>query len=144
MIKILIAILISNLFLFGRENDSLFWFDLNGIQDEPPYLPLIINKVFTGDHLSLIDSLKKIEQKKSEVFRIQIFESTVASIARAEAKRFQNILGDTVYINFETPLYKLRIGNYDNRKNAENAIKSISKLGAKDAWIIRTKKNIRD
>ncbi len=100
--------------------------------------------VFTGNHLSIIDSMKRIEEKELEVFRIQIFESTVASIARAEAKRFQNILGDTVYINFETPLYKLRIGNYVNRKNAEDAIESISKLGAKDAWIIRTKKNIRD
>ena len=63
----------------------------------------------------------------------------MASIARAEAKKFQNIFGDTVYIDFETPLYKLRIGSFKNRKSAEKAIKSISKLGAKDAWIIRTK-----
>ena len=144
MIKNLIAILITNFVLLANENDSLFWFDINDIVDESPYFPLIINKVFSGSHLSIIDSMKKIEEKELEVFRIQIFESTVASIARAEAKRFQNILGDTVYINFETPLYKLRIGNYINRKNAEGAIESISKLGAKDAWIIRTKKNIRD
>ena len=144
MIKYLIAILITNFVLLASENDSLFWFDINDIVDESPYFPLIINKVFSGSHLSIIDSMKKIEEKELEVFRIQIFESTVASIARAEAKRFQNILGDTVYINFETPLYKLRIGNYINRKNAEGAIESISKLGAKDAWIIRTKKNIKD
>ena len=144
MIKNLIVILITNFVLLANENDSLFWFDINDIVDESPYFPLIINKVFSGSHLSIIDSMKKIEEKELEVFRIQIFESTVASIARAEAKRFQNILGDTVYINFETPLYKLRIGNYINRKNAEGAIESISKLGAKDAWIIRTKKNIRD
>ena len=145
MIKILLTIIfIPNFLLFANENDSLFWFDLNVIEDEPPSFPLIINKVFTGSHLSIIDSMKKIEEKELEVFRIQIFESTVASIARAEAKRFQNILGDTVYINFETPLYKLRIGNYANRKYAEDAIESISKLGAKDAWIIRTKKNIKD
>ena len=140
MIKILITTLISSILLLGSENDSLFWFDVNDIDDEIPYFPLIVNKVFTGNNLSVIDSMKKIEEKELEVFRIQIFESTVASIARAEAKRFQNILGDTVYINFETPLYKLRIGNYANRKNAEDAIESISKLGAKDAWIIRTKK----
>ena len=144
MIKFFITILISSLFLVGDENDSLFWFDVNKIEDEMPYFPLIVNKVFTGNHLSIIDSMKKIEEKELEVFRIQIFESTVASIARAEAKRFQNILGDTVYINFETPLYKLRIGNYVNRKNAEDAIESISKLGAKDAWIIRANKNIKD
>ena len=144
MIKTFVIFFLANFLLFGSEEDSLFWFDVNDIEDEIPYFPLIINKVFTGDHLSTIDSMKKIEEKELEVFRIQIFESTVASIARAEAKRFQNILGDTVYINFETPLYKLRIGNYVNRKNAEDAIESISQLGAKDAWIIRTKKNIRD
>ena len=144
MIKNFVIFFLASFLLFGSENDSLFWFDVNDIEDEIPYFPLIINKVFTGDHLFIIDSMIKIEEKKLEVFRIQIFESTVASIARAEAKRFQNILGDTVYINFETPLYKLRIGNYINRKNAEDAIESISKLGAKDAWIIRTKKNIRD
>ena len=144
MIKTVLIFSLTSFLLFGSENDSLFWFDVNDIEDEIPYFPLIINKVFAGDHLSIIDSMKKIEEKELEVFRIQIFESTVASIARAEAKRFQNILGDTVYVNFETPLYKLRIGNYVNRKNAEDAIESISKLGAKDAWIIRTKKNIRD
>ena len=144
MIKNSVIFLLASFLLFGSENDSLFWFDVNDIEDEIPYFPLIINKVFNGNHLSIIDSLKKIEEKELEVFRIQIFESTVASIARAEAKRFQNILGDTVYINFETPLYKLRIGNYANRKNAEDAIESISKLGAKDAWIVRTNKNIRD
>ena len=144
MIKTVLIFSLTSFLLFGSENDSLFWFDVNDIEDEIPYFPLIINKVFAGDHLSIIDSMKKIEEKELEVFRIQIFESTVASIARAEEKRFQNILGDTVYINFETPLYKLRIGNYTNRKNEEDAIESISKLGAKDAWIIRTKKNIRD
>ena len=144
MKKTFVIFFLASFLLFGSENDSLFWFDVNDIEDEIPYFPLIINKVFTGNHLFIIDSMKKIEEKELEVFRIQIFESTVASIARAEAKRFQNILGDTVYINFETPLYKLRIGNYANRKNAEDAIESISKLGAKDAWIIRTKKNIRD
>ena len=144
MIKTFVIFFLSSFLLFGSEKDSLFWFDVNDIEDEIPYFPLIINKVFTGDHLFNIDSMKKIEEKELEVFRIQIFESTVASIARAEAKRFQNILGDTIYINFETPLYKLRIGNYVNRKNAEDAIESISKLGAKDAWIIRTKKNTRD
>ena len=51
---------------------------------------------------------------------------------------------DRVYIDFETPLYKLRIGNYTVRKNAEKAIKSISRLGVKDSWIIRTKTTIED
>ena len=79
MIKILAIFFLSSFLLFGSENDSLFWFDVNDIEDEIPYFPLTINKVFTGNHLSIIDSMKKIEEKELEVFRIQIFESTVAS-----------------------------------------------------------------
>ena len=140
MIKFFFICMLANSFLAANENDSLFWFDVSTIDNEMPYIPLILNKVFSGKHISIIDSINKAELEEKEVFRIQIFESTVASIARAEANRFQNILGDTVYINFETPLYKLRIGNYSSRKFAEEAIELISKLGAKDAWIIRSKK----
>ena len=109
------------------------------MQEEPPQFPIVINKVFTGNHIFILDSIKQLKSKVNDGFRIQIFESMVSSIARAEAKRFKNILGDTVYIDFETPLYKLRIGNYIDRKKAEKAIFAIKRLGAKDSWIVRTK-----
>ena len=143
MIKFFI-IFILTINVYAEEGDSLFWFDASTLDNQLPKFPLIINKVFSGEHITISDSKKKIDRAIKEVFRIQIFESSVASIARAEAKRFQNILGDTVYTDFETPLYKLRIGNFKNRKNAEKAVESISRLGAKDAWIIRTKANIRE
>ena len=140
--KFIIFILTIN--VYADDGDSLFWFDASTLDDQLPKFPIIINKVFSEEHISLSGSKKKIDRSIKEVFRIQIFESSVASIARAEAKRFQNILGDTVYTDFETPLYKLRIGNFKNRKNAEEAVESISRLGAKDAWIIRTKANLRE
>ena len=112
---------------------------MNSIMEDPPQFPIVINKIFTGDHIFILDSIKQLKSKVNDGFRIQIFESMVSSIARAEAKRFQNILGDTVYIDFETPLYKLRIGNYIDRKKAEKAISAIKRLGAKDSWIVRTK-----
>ena len=143
MIKFFI-IFILTINVYAEDGDSLFWFDASTLDNQLPKFPLIINKVFSGEHITISDSKKKIDRAIKEVFRIQIFESSVASIARAEAKRFQNILGDTVYTDFETPLYKLRIGNFKNRKNAEKAVESISRLGAKDAWIIRTKANLRE
>ena len=123
----------------AQDTDSLFWFDMNTARQIAPNFPLIINKVFTGDHIFILDSIEQSKSEVNEGFRIQIFESSVASIARAEAKRFQNILGDTVYLDFETPLYKLRIGNFIDRNSAEKTISTINRLGAKDAWIIRTK-----
>ena len=134
-----IIIFIFSINIFSQDGDSLFWFDANTLNKELPVFPLFINKVILGEYMPPADLIYEADQTAKEVFRIQIFESSVASIARAEAKRFQNILGDTVYTDFETPLYKLRIGNFQNRKNAEEAVESISRLGAKDAWIIRTK-----
>ena len=142
MIKKIIVFIFS-INVFSQDDDSLFWFDSNILDNELPKFPLIINKVFSGKYMHLPDYVKVPDKGTQEVFRIQIFESTVASLARAEAKRFQNIFGDTVYIDFETPLYKLRIGNFQNRKNAEDAVESISRLGAKDSWIIRTKAKSR-
>ena len=130
--------------VFAQDVDSLFWFDANNLYKELPQFPLVLNKVFLGEYIPPVDLKYEKDQTAKEVFRIQIFESSVASIARSEAKRFQNILGDTVYTDFETPLYKLRIGNFKNRKNAEKAVELISRLGAKDAWIIRTKANLRE
>ena len=136
-------IFILTINVYAEEEDSLFWFDASTLDNQLPKFPLIINKVFSGEHVTISGSKKKIDRSIKEVFRIQIFESSNVSIARAEAKRFQNILGDTVYMDFETPLYKLRIGNFQNRKNAEESVESISKLGAKHAWIIRTKAKSR-
>ena len=134
-----IIIFIFSINTFAQDSDSLFWFDANNLHEEFPKFPIVLNKVLLEEYMPPADLKYETEQAASEIFRIQIFESSVASIARAEAKRFQNILGDTVYTDFETPLYKLRIGNFQNRKNAEEAVESISRLGAKDAWIIRTK-----
>ena len=142
MIKRLAVIffLLNN--IYAQETDSLFWFDMKTLKTNSPEFPLVINKVLTGNHLFIIDSIKQLKLNINEGYRIQIFESTMSSIARAEAKRFQNILGDSVYIDFEAPLYKLRIGNFVERKKAERAIESIERLGAKDAWIVRTKINL--
>jgi len=137
-------ILFSNFFLiivYSQNIDSIHSFKINSIIDDTPNFPLVVNKIFTGDHIFLIDSLSRLQIKGYEIFRIQIFESTESSIAKAEAKRFQNILGDTVYINFETPLYKLRIGNFSNRRQAEEAISAIENLGVKGSWVIRAMSN---
>ena len=139
MIKKIILFNILFIIVSAQNADSLFWFDANSLQEDPPQFPIVINKVFTGNHIFILDSIKQIKSKVNDGFRIQIFESMGSSIARAEAKRFQNILGDTVYIDFKTPLYKLRIGNYIDRKKAEKAISAIERLGVKDSWIVRAK-----
>ena len=86
MIKTSVIFFLANFLLFGSENDSLFWFDVNDIDDEIPYFPLIVNKVFTGNNLSVIDSMKKIEEKELEVFRIQILNQPLPRLLELRQK----------------------------------------------------------
>ena len=123
-----IIIFTFSIHAFSQDVDSLFWFDVDNLDNELPKFPLILNKVLLGKDTYFTSRDHDLDESAQEIFRIQIFESSNVSIARAEAKRFQNILGDTVYMDFETPLYKLRIGNFQNRKNAEESVESISKL----------------
>ena len=96
MIKNLIIFIIG-INAFAQDVDSLFWFDAKNLNEDLPKFPLVLNKVLLGEYMPPADLKSEAGQTAKEVFRIQIFESSVASIARSEAKRFQNILGDTVY-----------------------------------------------
>ena len=44
-----------------------------------------------------------------------------------------------IYIIFEAPNYKVRIGNFIDRKKAENYRQEMIKGGYSSAWIIRTR-----
>ncbi len=43
-----------------------------------------------------------------------------------------------VYIEFYDPYWKLRVGNFKSRSDAQYALKYIKLLGYKDAWIVPT------
>ena len=61
--------------IYAQDTDSLFWFDMNDLNNPSPKIPLVINKVMTGNHLFIIDSLMQLDLKVNEGYRIQIFES---------------------------------------------------------------------
>ena len=48
-------------------------------------------------------------------------------------------LNQKIYIIFEAPNYKVRIGNFIDRKKAENYRQEMIKEGHSSAWIIRTR-----
>ena len=47
-------------------------------------------------------------------------------------------INEQIYIIFELPNYKLRVGNFVNRKEAESFQKKIVRLGYRTAWIVPT------
>tara|TARA_Y100000590_G_scaffold365043_1_gene423723 strand:- start:12437 stop:12844 length:408 start_codon:yes stop_codon:yes gene_type:complete len=73
-----------------------------------------------------------------EGFRVQVISTQNLEQANRLFAQLSPLFEGDVYIIFDSPNYKVRVGNFLSRSTAEEARKRISALGYKAAWIIRT------
>ena len=73
-----------------------------------------------------------------EGFRVQVISTQDLEEANRLFTQLSIMFEGAVYIIFDSPNYKVRIGNFLSRSTAEKARKRIAALGYKSAWIIRT------
>jgi len=70
-------------------------------------------------------------------FRIQIFASNSIDEANAmKATASQIISGDSVYVVFDPPVYKVRVGDFLTRIEASRKLSSFVEKGFPDAWVV--------
>ena len=50
----------------------------------------------------------------------------------------EKLIQEKIYIQFELPNYKLRVGNFSSRKKAELYRNKIARLGYRSSWVIPT------
>jgi hypothetical protein len=78
-----------------------------------------------------------VQEEMVQGFRIQIFSSSNIDDANAVKKaaegKFPN---DSVYIVFDTPVYKVRVGDFVNRYDASQRLPGFVDKGYRDAWIV--------
>ena len=96
--------------------------------DNPPKFPTVNLPSFSNQEVSDINS-SDMEINLVKGYRVQI----VISQNEEELKNLQNeiekSIDEKIYIIFELPNYKLRVGNFLNRKEAENFQNTIVRLG---------------
>ena len=105
--------------------------------DNPPKFPTVNLPSFSNqEDLDINSSDMEINLVKG--YRVQI----VISQNEEELKNLQNeiekLIDEKIYIIFELPNYKLRVGNFLNRKEAENFQNTIVRLGYRTAWVVPT------
>ena len=122
--------------IFGQEKKIKF--DPNKLNDPEPRWPKIISP------LSIDSQLVRQEDPDStqiiiEGFRVQV----LATRDQVNGERLRNKLSESfledIYIIFESPNYKVRMGNFINRRDAEALRRSLAKKGYPSSWIIRTR-----
>jgi hypothetical protein len=78
-----------------------------------------------------------VEEETLQGYRIQIFASSrIDEALLAKQTAAQLITTDSLYIVFDPPVYKLRVGDYRTRLDANRALASIIQKGYPDAWIV--------
>jgi hypothetical protein len=134
----LIILLFSIISILHGQNNKIKT-DPNKLRDHKPKWLKIFNPI-NSENLSNQGSISLDPASiVIEGFRIQLF----ATGDRFNAEKFQIELGKIydkkIYVIFEAPNYKVRIGNFIDRKSAEKVRSEFSKKGYPSAWIIRTK-----
>ena len=72
-------------------------------------------------------------------FRIQVISTNDLNFANSLANEIKEKFSFQTYIIFDSPNYKLRLGDFNSRKNAELTRKDLVQNGYNKSWIIRTK-----
>jgi hypothetical protein len=78
-----------------------------------------------------------------EVYRIQIFTSRLYTEANRELALAEEIFNLPVHLDYEVPYYKLRVGDFSSRVEAEDMLPEIRAIGYRDAWVARVVLRIR-
>ena len=111
------------------------------VKDIQPNWPVIINNVLDDstsfEFLLSLDSVQFI----SEGYRVQVLATRYYERADSLAVLMKNTVSDSVYVDFEAPNYKVRIGDFIDRDSAESLQQELVQMGYNSAWILRARIN---
>ena len=132
----LILIIISTSILFSQQKKIKF--DPNKLTDPTLNWPKIISP-FNFDTLNSKETTLTDSMIIIEGFRVQVLATRDRFNAEKLQLELEQIFQHKIYVIFEAPNYKVRIGNFIDRRKAENFRIELAKNGYSSAWIIRTK-----
>jgi hypothetical protein len=80
------------------------------------------------------------EQEFIQGFRIQVYSSTDVEAAQ-EVYNFADSLfiDQWIYVVYEVPFYKIRVGDFQTRPQANRILTEVLRRGFRDAWIVPDK-----
>jgi hypothetical protein len=105
--------------------------------DNPPKFPSVLLPSFSSSESLISDSTKALNNFVRG-YRVQVMISQDENELIKLKNTLLQSLKEDIYIIFELPNYKLRIGDFISRKEAESFQEKIVKLGYRTAWVVPT------
>ena len=78
-----------------------------------------------------------VVEEITQGFRVQIFASSSIDEANAaKAVAEEKAIRDSIYIVYDPPVYKVRVGDYATRFEANQHLTRLVNIGYPDAWVV--------
>ena len=133
--KLLVFIFLPSI-IFSQNNTS---FNPDILIDPEPRWPEIMNPLSNNNYIKSIDKSLDSNITEIEGFRVQVFATQDRGKADILQKELALKFKENIYIIFEAPNYKLRIGDFLDRDKAEMLRKELAGSNYPSSWILRTK-----
>ena len=104
------------------------------------------NEVAEGDStLALPPSNATVgDTLNNQAYRVQLLSSRVYKEARDGARVAEEIFDQPVYVDYEVPNYKVRVGNFADRLAAEDYQQRARAAGYANAWVVVVSQRIHE
>ncbi len=96
-----------------------------------------------GENPLLINSADSSVFDGDRVFRIQLFTAKEYGPAIREKNIAVEVFDQPITMDYEVPYYKIRVGDFRTREDAENYLPAAREAGYKTAWVVRAYVNVK-
>lgn len=85
-----------------------------------------------------------IDELNNQTFRVQIGATELFGEARREKMIAEEVFDLPVYLDYEVPYYKLRVGSFADRRSAEQYLQKAKIAGYKTAWVVAVRVRVKE
>jgi hypothetical protein len=80
--------------------------------------------------------LQPSDSLNHQTFRIQIFTAQTFGEARNASRVAEEVFDQPVYLDYEVPYFKVRVGNFADRFSAESYQQKVNAAGYTNSWVV--------
>ena len=85
-----------------------------------------------------------VDTLNGQAYRVQLFTSKVYGEARQEVAVAEEIFDRSVYLDYEVPYYKVRVGSFGSREKAEEYQQMAKTAGYRNAWVVMVNLGVKE
>jgi len=78
--------------------------------------------------------------ESAAIFRVQIYASKSLDDAREYAAVVENLFPEGIFIEYQAPYYKVRLGEFHSPKSGQAFLEKVKGMGFENAWLVRIMK----